>query len=169
MTDIERRAILGDEDAQRECTENGIILPCPCCRGNGKVSFKDYKFCGQNYRGDKKLIYRVQVICNKCRSRGKPVFTIPLINPNPYITKWGNCYYAGSDVCKEETEKFLPYVMAAVAGWNTRIAPPIGRCGECSNLDQHGNCMHFEWDDVGPLMNKSDFCSGFKPKGESRR
>ena len=29
MTELERRALLGDAEAQRECTEKGIVLPCP--------------------------------------------------------------------------------------------------------------------------------------------
>lgn len=68
------------------------LKPCPFCEGNGKVSFKDYRFIGKNYRGDRKVVYRIQIICNKCRSRGKPVITTPLINPNPYLSKWGNRY-----------------------------------------------------------------------------
>lgn len=24
-----RRALLGDQDAQKQCTEKGIVLPCP--------------------------------------------------------------------------------------------------------------------------------------------
>ena len=31
MTDLERRALLGDREAQKECTEKGIVLPCPLC------------------------------------------------------------------------------------------------------------------------------------------
>lgn len=31
MTELERRALLGDQAAQRECTEKGIVLPCPFC------------------------------------------------------------------------------------------------------------------------------------------
>lgn len=31
MTDLERRALLGDREAQEECTRQGIVLPCPCC------------------------------------------------------------------------------------------------------------------------------------------
>lgn len=161
MTDLERRALLGDRSAQEECTRRGIVLACPHCKGNGKVSFKDYRFVGQNFRGDKKLIYRVQVICNKCRSRGKPIFTKPLINPNPYLTKWGNSYSSWSDVCKEETEKFLSYVEAAVSEWNTRPAPPIGRCGGCKYQEGKtlGNpnvlCIN---------MKPDDYCSYFEPK-----
>lgn len=33
MTELERRALLGDRKAQEECTEKGIILPCPLCGG----------------------------------------------------------------------------------------------------------------------------------------
>ena len=31
MTELERRALLGDQEAQKECTEKGIVLPCPIC------------------------------------------------------------------------------------------------------------------------------------------
>lgn len=112
-------ALLGDREAAERLTAAGVLLECPHCKGNGKVSFKDHRFIGQNIRGDKKLVYRVQVICNKCRSRGKPVFTNPLINPNPYITKWGSCY-ADTDVCNEETNAFSEYVESAIREWNTR-------------------------------------------------
>ena len=33
MTDLERHALLGDKEAQKECTEKGIVLPCPFCGG----------------------------------------------------------------------------------------------------------------------------------------
>ena len=46
------------------------IRSCPFCGGRGRVSFKDARFAGQNYRGDKKIVYRVQIICNRCASRG---------------------------------------------------------------------------------------------------
>lgn len=29
-----RRALMGDKHAQAECTEKGIVLPCPFCGGN---------------------------------------------------------------------------------------------------------------------------------------
>lgn len=161
MTELERRALMGDKKAQEECTEKGIVLPCPFCGGNGKVSFKDSRFVGQNFRGDKLLVYRVQVICNRCRSRGKPVFTNPILNPNPYITKWGNCY-TESDVCKAETKRFLPYVLNAVSKWNTRTAPPVGRCKECKYwYKKHcttGVCATEE-------TNANFYCSNFEPKG----
>ena len=30
-TNLERRALLGDWQAQEECARQGIALPCPCC------------------------------------------------------------------------------------------------------------------------------------------
>lgn len=31
MTELERKALMGDEQAQEECTRQGIVLPCPFC------------------------------------------------------------------------------------------------------------------------------------------
>lgn len=31
MTELERQALLGSAEAQKQCTEHGIILPCPWC------------------------------------------------------------------------------------------------------------------------------------------
>ena len=39
MTELERRALLGDREAQKECTEKGIVLPCPFC-GKKAEAFK---------------------------------------------------------------------------------------------------------------------------------
>lgn len=33
MTDLERRALLGDRRAQKECAKKGVLLTCPLCRG----------------------------------------------------------------------------------------------------------------------------------------
>lgn len=167
MTDLERRALLGDRQAQEECTRQGIVLPCPCCKGKGKVSFKDYRFVWQNFRGDKKLVYRIQVICNKCRSRGKPIFTEPLVNPNPYITKWGN-NYAETEICKKETEVFLPYVLGAISGWNTRPAPPIGRCASCACWDENTCACESDADIEVAYHKYTDpnfFCGYYEQKG----
>lgn len=41
MTELERRALLGDKTAQEECTDKGIILPCPFCGGSAELIEKD--------------------------------------------------------------------------------------------------------------------------------
>lgn len=96
------------------------LKSCPFCGGAGKVSFKDYRFIGVNGFGDKKIQYRVQVICNRCRSRGKPIITDGLINPNPYISKWGNCGDGTSPNGSKQTSMFAPYVAKAIEAWNRR-------------------------------------------------
>lgn len=37
MEELERKAIMGDKESQRECTKRGIILPCPKCYKQVKV------------------------------------------------------------------------------------------------------------------------------------
>lgn len=43
-TDIERRALLGDRQAQEECTRQGIALPCPLCGKQVKRSVSGMLF-----------------------------------------------------------------------------------------------------------------------------
>lgn len=41
MTDLERRALMGDRQAQEECTRNGIVLLCPFC-GNKNIRISNW-------------------------------------------------------------------------------------------------------------------------------
>lgn len=41
MTDIQR-AMLGDHDAAARLTEQGVLIPCPCCN-NSKIDITSYK------------------------------------------------------------------------------------------------------------------------------
>lgn len=45
MTELERRALLGDKQAQAKCTDKGIVLPCPFC-GNEPIIEDNRVFCG---------------------------------------------------------------------------------------------------------------------------
>ena len=85
----ERRALLGDAEAQRECTEKGIVLPCPFC-GNTNIRTSNWGMW--------------RCWCPECRAK--------------------------SDDCLRERD--------AVKHWNTRPAPPIGRCGECRAYTSEG-------------------------------
>lgn len=40
MTELERRALLGDRQAQEECTQKGILLACPFCGMRKGTVFK---------------------------------------------------------------------------------------------------------------------------------
>ena len=128
MTSLERRALLGDAEAQRECTEKEIVLGCPKCgAGSDKITYcVDSRF-----------------VCEECGiSQNSSFYT-----------------YDG-----------------ALADWNTRPAPPIGRCGECKHSTNPAaltmiygepgtlTCHH------GPCnrrnVNENDFCRYFEPKEE---
>lgn len=90
MTDLERRALLGDRQAQEECTRQGIVLPCWRCGGEAEA--KQISTVGRQ-------LYAVS--CKK--------------------------HYCGAYGCAHRTEK------EAISYWNTRPAPPIGRCKDCAN------------------------------------
>lgn len=92
------------------------LKPCPFCGGKGKVSYKDYRFGGWNGKSDIRRKYRVQVICNRCKSRGKPIITDWIVNHSPYQTT-----YWDKDSRHEEAMKaFMPYIVQAIEAWNRR-------------------------------------------------
>lgn len=118
-----RCALMGDKQAQEECTAKGIVLPCP--------------FCG---------------------------------NENSIVSNWG-MFRVWCPHCKAKSEDTLT-TRDALKSWNTRPAPPIGRCGECEFYTVLGHCkLHSqEPDQYGSgayvEMLPDDFCSYFEPRGE---
>lgn len=124
MTDLERRALLGDAEAQRECTENGVVLPCPCCKNQSELLTEENAFDGEAPR----MFHYIR--CKSC-----------FLKSGLYTS-----------------------VIAVLNKWNTRPAPPIGRCGECKHWED-GECNHPAngWD--VPRMGEDEFCNRFEPKG----
>lgn len=118
-----RRALMGEKQAQEECTEKGIVLPCPLCG-----------------------------------------------NENNIISNWG-MFRVWCPHCKAKSEDTLT-TRDALKSWNTRPAPPIGRCGECEFYTVLGHCkLHSqEPDQYGSgayvEMLPDDFCSYFEPREE---
>lgn len=128
-----RRALMGDKQAQKECTAKGIVLPCPLCGSKATIQ--------QDITGKESY----HVVCNNVKD---------MCNLISGLTTWGE---------SEEN---------ALKAWNTRPAPPIGRCGECEfytilkhckvhsqEPDQYGSGAYVE-------MLPNDYCSYFKPKEE---
>ncbi len=124
-----RRALLGDQEAQKECTEKGIVLSCPFCGASGDDVNLDYN----------SDISQFWIHCWKCHADG------PLAN------------YNAND---------------AFALWNTRPAPPVGKCKDCKFYTVLGHCkVHSqEPDQYGSgayvEMLPDDFCSYFEPREE---
>lgn len=121
MTDKEliRRALLGSREAQQECTEKGIVLPCPFCGSDSKV-FADIDLFG------------ARCVDSTC---------------------------IGHDMRAE-----YYFRDRAIEDWNTRPAPPIGRCKDCLwYLPTSKRCKY----SLGGLwgeVNELSFCSCFNPK-----
>lgn len=127
MTELERRALMGDKQAQRDCTAKGIILPCLKCHGEVKISS-----VGQN--GNRlEMGFR----CNRCGLElvygqyllkgGMDIFATenptPLAQwndrPAPPVGRCGECkYYFGN----------IP--------WNPNVI--------CINMKHDDFCSYFE-------------------------
>lgn len=124
MTDKEliRRALMGSQEAQQECTDKGIAIPCPFCQGDKTA--RRY-VCGEGF-----------VECLTCHATSS-------MRSNPDVS---------------------------LKDWNTRPAPPVGRCGECKSYTALGHCkLHSQepdQHDTGAYveMLPDDFCSYFEPK-----
>lgn len=117
-----RRALLGDQEAQKQCTEKGIVLSCPFCGASGDDVNLDYN----------SDISQFWIHCWKCHADG------PLAN------------YNAND---------------AFALWNTRPAPPVGRCLECRHLvlgDHYRKC------NIGNFcaVSYDSFCCFLEPREE---
>lgn len=119
MTELERRALLGDREAQEECTRQGIMLPCPFCGGEARL---------------KEISGRWTVHC---------------VN---------NC--AGTRIFNDDARP--------LAIWNTRAAPPVGRCKTCrwGLPDEDANGPDIFCNQFDKWLLKDDFCSYYEPKEE---
>ena len=123
MTDKEliRRALLGSREAQKQCTEKEIVLPCWRCGGESEIQ--------------------------ELHTGGKPIYTV--------TCKKTHC---GAYGCAHSTQQ------KAIEYWNTRPAPPVGRCRDCLwYLPTSKRCKY----SLGGLwgeVNELSFCSCFKPK-----
>ena len=122
-----RRALLGDQQAQRKCTDEEIILPCPLCGGKASVQ-KDIS--GKE---------RYHVVCSNVKNASNLVSGLPI-------------WRGRSD--------------DAIKHWNTRPAPPVGRCGECKwyecGKEWYPYCNHP--DGLANSVRATDFCCYFEPK-----
>ena len=111
------------------------LKPCPFCGGKARTNARQSGFHGENCFGNKKLSWTIYVICNRCRSRGKPIKTEPIkLYENdsnqtyPFLMhETGNFWqteYAGGH-SSEATEIFRPYVEQVAEAWNRRASETV--------------------------------------------
>lgn len=132
MGNLVRKALMGNKQAQEECTAKGIALPCPFCGGKATMQ--------QDITGRESY----HVACSNVKDMCNLIAGLPM---------WS------------ESEE------DALKVWNTRPAPPIGRCGECKcwqkNGSDWGSCSKWHTEDkVQAFMLEDDFCSNFEPREE---
>lgn len=99
MDDLERRALLGDRQAQDECTRQGIALPCPFCGKQVKRSVSGMLFYCPECRFHK-LFHSYEV--NK-----EEALFIWNHRPAPPIGKCKDCKHQGtgdSDICHSDMD-----------------------------------------------------------------
>lgn len=89
---------------------------------------------------------RIVLQCPFCGR--KDVLTLHL-NSNIYHNYQSDCVLGG---------RFVP-----LSDWNTRPAPPVGRCGECRFANTEDGGIYCELDDY--QREEYEFCSEFEPKG----
>lgn len=158
MTEKEliHRALMGDKQAQEKCTAQGIVLPCPkCFSSNIKIE------------GDGHSIYLPDTLG-----------FLDIVPDSILYIACNDCDLCSSCITVEDGEEREDAEKRLIANWNTRPALPIGRCGECkyfiSFFNVVGHCLihsqEKDSDEDGYCveMLKTDYCSYFEPREESR-
>lgn len=128
MDNLIRRALLGDKNAAKECTDKGIAIPCAWCGKSVAV-----------------LTNMAEAVCEDEKDPNYKMFSeYPIYCCDMSKGGCGNymCYCGYSEYW-------------ALLSWNTRPAPPIGRCKDCANRHSSELC-ECRADDA--------FCSDFEPK-----
>lgn len=113
MTELERKALLGDTEAQKQCTEQGIILPCPLCKGAVKYYFAEkHEDVG---KGAVVVIPAMSYVKCKCgysvQGVGeKTAIKIHNSRPSPPVGKCEDCRYFRKSVCKKAAPHYITRV-----------------------------------------------------------
>lgn len=110
MTEIERRALLGDTEAQRECTEKGIVLPCPFCGGPATIKTQKVQYG----------LSGTIISCKKCM--------VQLYSPDQRAVPTPDGALHNMPI---ENHKQI-----GIGRWNARSSLPIGRCKDCASWDK---------------------------------
>lgn len=144
MTELERRAMLGDRQAQEEVCVCGKLLPCPKCFKDSAKFIGDAEDFGQPITIDELQTTKNTAIAVACTACGIVSST----------------YELGED--KKGT------LIKLVVDWNARPAPPFGRCKDCTHKEKATvNAKGFLICPAsGMEIAEDDFCSYFEPKTE---
>lgn len=97
MDSLVRKALLGDKKSQEECTEKGIVLPCPFCGNENNIISNWGMF---------------RVWCPHCKAKSEDTLTTRdalkswNARPAPPIGRCGECKnWNGGDCYRQELTK----------------------------------------------------------------
>ncbi len=86
MTELERKALLGDREVQRICTEKGIVLSCPFCGGNtSNTDGTIFKIRNSNLYAHKRT--------GKCLLDGEIIYSLSDWNTRPPVGMCKECQH----------------------------------------------------------------------------
>lgn len=137
MTDKEliRRALMGSREARDLCTDKGIAIPCPICGKEDCIEILDcYTAEGLKSEGESFRKDSFKCVCNYLK---------------------GGCG-TSTGVSKTKQE--------ALYKWNTRPAPPVGRCKDCLWYLPISKRCKYSLGGLWGEVNELSFCSCFEPK-----
>lgn len=123
MTELERRALLGDRQAQEECSRQGVLLPCPFC-GNTNIRTSNWGMW--------------RCWCPKCGAksddclRERDAIRQWNVRPAPPIGRCGECKHSTN-----------PAALTMIYGEPGTLTCHHGPCNR-RNVNENDFCSYFE-------------------------
>lgn len=122
MTDLERRALLGDKQAQEECTRQGIVLVCGC------GGFAELSYVERDPDADFDPFHGYIVKCKKCVMNS-------WYHKKPWdaVAAWNNRAAPPFGRCKD------------CGNWRGKKSDADAPCKDCDGIMEADNfCRNFE-------------------------
>ena len=183
MSDLIRRALLGDRESQEECTRQGIALPCPFCGGErtvvinapeGWVKCRDCEAEGPMKVGPvsaliawntRQALLGDREAQEECTRKG---IVLPCPCCGGKLLIYGRCGAENKIACAacNISTWWRNGEKAALSAWNTRPAPPIGHCETCLYSDM-ARCTCWKSKVFGQSCRKDEYCSSWAPREET--
>lgn len=166
MTDLERRALLGDRQAQEECTRKRILLPCWRCGGEAEV--KQVSTVGRP-------LFAVSCKKHYCGAYGcahrteKKAILYWNTRPVPPLGRCKDC----ENTCPGNDDSYIVCVIHGHAvnndNWCDQFELKKPNCRGCAHWrgNEHDACAPCS--DCDGVMEADNFCKNFESRKESRK
>ena len=134
MTNLERRALLGDREAQRECTEQGIAIACPHCGCESQDMISLSVSHEQYYYSCEECGCSGPIVCDSDQRDYPEHDALEAWNtrPAPLIGRCGDCRHSGE-----------PSQLTVLYGEPGTLTCHHGLCNR-RNVNEKDSCSYFE-------------------------